>query len=151
LTTPVLFWAGWRFFRAAGISLRHRAADMNSLIAIGTGSAYLYSLGVTIVPEVFHRAGLMPHGYYETAGVIITLILMGRMLEARAKSRTGGAIEKLIGLQPRTARVVRSGEEFPVTIDEIRVGDRIRVRPGERIAVDGRILEGSSAIDESMV
>src|SRR5262249_47333560 len=103
LITPVLFWSGWRILRSAGLGLLHRSADMNVLIAIGTGSSYIFSLANTVAPHLFERAGLLPHVYYETAGVIITLMLFGRMLEARAKARTGGAIEKLIGLQPETA------------------------------------------------
>ncbi len=151
LTTPVLFWAGARFYRGAWAALRHRAADMNTLIAIGTGSAYVYSLAATAAPGLFLRAGLMPHAYYETAGVIVTLILLGRTLEARAKARTGAAIERLIDLKPRSAKVLRDGEEIAVLIQHVRVGDHVRVHPGEKVPVDGRVLEGQSAVDESMV
>ncbi len=148
LTTPVLFWAGGPFFRGAWLSLRQRGSDMNTLIALGTGTAYLYSLAATALPRLFAPPH---HVYYETADVIITLLLLGRMLEARAKGRTGAAIETLLGLQPKTARVVEGELERDVPIEQVRVGDRVRVRPGERVPVDGRILEGASAIDESMI
>jgi len=147
LTTPVLFWAGGAFFRGAWLSLKARGSDMNTLIALGTGTAYAYSLLATALPRLFAS----PHVYYETADVIITLLLLGRMLEARAKGRTGAAIETLLGLQPKTARVVRGGDEIDVSIEQVRVGDRVRVRPGERVPVDGRIAEGASALDESMI
>ncbi len=148
LTTPVLFWAGSRFFRGAWLSLRQRSSDMNTLIALGTGTAYLFSLAVTIRPRLFGPQG---HVYYETADVIITLLLLGRMLEARAKGKTGVALEALLGLQPKTARVLRGTEERDIPIEEVRAGDRIRVRPGEKIPVDGRIVEGASAVNESMI
>jgi len=151
LTTPVLLWCGRPFFTGAIASLRHRGADMDVLIAIGTGSAYVYSVAVTLAPQIFAKAGVMPHAYFETAAGIITLILTGRTLEARAKARTGAAIEKLIGLQPRTARVLRDGRETDIPIGEVVHGDIIRVRPGERIPVDGTVLEGSSTVDESMI
>ncbi|MGC8668874.1 MAG: heavy metal translocating P-type ATPase [Chthonomonadales bacterium] len=151
LATPVLFWCGRPFFEGAVVSLRHRSADMNALIAIGTGSAYAYSAAVTLAPHVFAGAGVMPHAYFETAAGIITLILTGRTLEARAKARTGAAIEKLMGLQPRTARVVRDGRETDIPIGEVAHGDLIRVRPGERIPVDGIVSEGRSTVDESMI
>lgn len=148
LTTPVLFWAGGKFFRGAFLSLKQRSSDMNTLIALGTGTAYLYSLAVTVSPHLF---GTESHVYYETAGVIITLLLLGRTLEARAKGKTGAAIEALLNLAPKTARVVRAGVESDIPLNEVRVGDRIRVRPGEKVATDGRIVEGSSSLDESMV
>jgi len=147
LTTPVLFWAGGPFFRGAWLSLKQRGSDMNTLIALGTGTAYGYSLAATVAPGLFSS----PHVYYETSDVIITLLLLGRMLEARAKGRTGAAIETLLGLQPKTARVVRGGEEIDIPIEQVRVGDRVRVRPGERVPLDGRIIEGASAVDESMI
>lgn len=147
LTTPVLFWAGGSFFRGAWLSLKQRGSDMNTLIALGTGTAYTYSLAATALPRFFAS----PHVYYETADVIITLLLLGRMLEARAKGRTGAAIETLLGLQPKTARIVAGGLEQDIPIEQVRVGDRVRVRPGERVPVDGRIIEGASAIDESMI
>lgn len=148
LSTPVLFWAGRRFFRGAWLSLKQRSSDMNTLIALGTGTAYLFSLAVTAAPHVF---GAQSHVYYETADVIVTLLLLGRMLEARAKGKTGAAIETLLGLQPKTARVIRGGEERDLPIEQVRVGDKVRVRPGEKIPVDGRIVEGASAVDQSMI
>lgn len=148
LTTPVLFWAGGKFFRGAWLSLRQRSSDMNTLIALGTGTAYFYSLAVTARPQWF---GGSHHVYYETAAVIITLLLLGRTLEARAKGKTGAAIEALLNLAPKTARVLKDGVEQDIPLEDVRVGDRIRVRPGEKIATDGRIVEGRSAIDESMV
>jgi Cu+-exporting ATPase len=153
LTTPVLFWAGSGFFRGAWAALRQRASDMNALIVVGTLSAYVYSLAVTVAPGFFTAHGLAVEGgvYYETAAVIITLILLGRLLEARAKRSTGTAIEKLIGLQPKTARVIRDGQEQDVSLAEVEVGDRILVRPGEKIPVDGVVVSGSSWVDESML
>ena len=147
LTTPVLFWAAGPFFRGAWLSLRQRGSDMNTLIALGTGTAYGYSLAATALPHLFAT----PHVYYETADVIITLLLLGRMLEARAKGKTGAAIETLLGLQPKTARIVEGGLERDIPIEQVRVGDRVRVRPGERVPLDGHIVEGASAIDESMI
>ncbi|HVS03163.1 MAG TPA: heavy metal translocating P-type ATPase, partial [Thermoanaerobaculia bacterium] len=151
LTTPVIAWAGRQFFRGAWSGLLHGSADMNTLIALGTGSAYLYSLAVTVAPGVFLAAGLPADVYFEAVVMILALILLGKMLEARAKGRTSEAIRKLAGLQPRTARVLRDGEEREVAVAELRVGDDVLVRPGERIPVDGVVLEGSSAVDESLL
>jgi Cu+-exporting ATPase len=151
LTTPVLFWAGDGFFRGAWAALKQRASDMNTLIAVGTFAAYAYSLAVTLAPGFFAARGLNGGVYYETAAVIVTLILMGRLLEARAKRSAGAAIEKLIGLQPKTARVLREGQERDVPIAEVRVGDRLLVRPGEKVPADGVVLSGRSWVDESML
>ncbi len=155
LATPVQFYAGWPFYRGAWKVLRHGASDMNTLIAVGTSAAYLYSLAAILVPDFFRAAGLASEGvpplYFDTSSAIITLILLGRFLEARARSHTSDAIRKLIGLQPRTARVVRDGLERDVPVEEVVVGDVILVRPGEKVPVDGVVLEGSSAVDESMV
>ena len=151
LTTPVLFWAGGGFFRGAWAALRQRAADMNTLIAIGTLAAYTVSVAVTVAPRYFAARGLNGGVYYETAAVIITLILLGRLLEARAKRGAGDAIRRLIGLQPRTARVLRDGREQDLPIAEVRVGDRILVRPGEKVPVDGVVVAGESWVDESML
>jgi Cu+-exporting ATPase len=160
LATPVLFWAGWEFFSGAWAAARHRAADMNTLVAIGTLSAFAYSVVATLAPEWLAvgasdhagHGGAMPAGvYYEVAAVIVTLILLGRLLEARARSRTGGAIRALIGLSPKTARVERDGAEVDVPLAEVRVGDVVRVRPGEKVPVDGTVLDGTSAVDESML
>ncbi|HYE65080.1 MAG TPA: heavy metal translocating P-type ATPase [Pyrinomonadaceae bacterium] len=165
LTTPVVFYSGRQFYRGAWAALRHRAADMNTLIATGTGAAYLYSVAATIAPSFFARAtshdamaemsgaGVAPMVpvYFEAASVIIALILLGRMLESRAKGRTNEAILRLIGLQPKTARVVRDGREVETPVEEVVPGDIVFVRPGEKIPVDGVVQEGASAVDESML
>lgn len=144
LATPVQFGVGWQFYRGAIKALRNRSANMDVLIAMGSSAAYFYSLPVTL--------GLISgHVYYETAAVIVTLITLGKFLEARAKGRTSEAIKRLMGLRPKTARVVRHGQEQDIPIDEVRVGDIVIVRPGEKIPVDGRVLEGRSAVDESMI
>lgn len=143
LATPVQFWAGWEFYLATWSGLRNRAASMDTLIAIGTTAAYGYS--------VFSLFGVVKGTYFDTAAVIITLILLGRFLEAKAKAHTSDAIKKLLGLQAKTARVIRGGEEIDIPIEEVKLEDKIRVRPGEKIPVDGVIVEGESTIDESMV
>lgn len=151
LTTPVVFWAGWPFFTGAWRAFRHHAADMNTLVAIGVGSAYVYSTGATIFPDFFEAAGRAPDIYFEAAAVIVTLILLGRMLEARARARTSAAIEKLLDLQPPRARVERNGYLEEVPVEAVRIGDRVVVRPGEKIPVDGIVDEGTAAVDESMI
>ena len=150
-TTPVQFWVGAQFYRGAWAALRHRTSDMNTLIAVGTSAAYFYSLAMTIAPGFFRTRGITPAVHYETAAVIITLILLGRLLESIAKGRTSEAIKRLMGLQSKTARVVRDGEETDVPVDEVRIGDRVVVRPGEKIPVVGIVREGASAVDESML
>jgi P-type Cu+ transporter len=151
LTTPVLFWAGRSFFINAWKAFNRHTASMDTLVAIGTGTAYLYSLFPTVFPDWFSAQGLPPDVYYEAATVIIALILLGRLLENRAKGQTSEAIRKLIGLQPRTARVIRNGHEIDMAIAEVMLNDVVLVRPGEKIPVDGQIIEGSSTIDEAMV
>jgi Cu+-exporting ATPase len=151
LATPVQFWAGWRFYRGAWGALRHRTADMNTLIAVGTSAAYLYSVIAILFPSLFTAGGLMPDLYFDTSSVIIALILLGRFLEARARGQTSEAIKKLIGLQPETARVIRQGEETEISVEDVQVGDLVMVRPGERVPVDGTIRQGYSSIDESMI
>jgi P-type Cu+ transporter len=151
LTTPVLFWAGRSFFINAWKAFKRHTASMDTLVAIGTGTAYVYSLFPTIFPNWFTSQDLPPDVYYEAATVIIALILLGRLLENRAKGQTSEAIRKLIGLQPRTARVIRDGREIDVAIAEVVLNDVVLVRPGEKIPVDGEIIEGSSTIDEAMV
>jgi len=151
LTGAALFWSGRRIMRSAWGAVYNRASDMNVLIAIGTLSAFLYSSVATFAPELFIRHGVEPHVYYETASVIITLILLGKLLEAKARSHTSDAIRKLISLQARTARVILDGREEDVPIEEVRVGDLLVVRPGEKIPVDGVIREGFSTVDESMI
>src|SRR6266702_2188778 len=149
LVTPVMVYTGWPIHRTGWLALSHRSADMNSLITLGTVAAYGYSLLVTLAPS------LLPAGvrgvYFETTGVILTLILLGRLIETRAKAGTGQAIRELLGLQARTARVVRDGVEAEIGVEEVVVGDELVIRPGEKIPVDAVVLSGSSAVDESMV
>jgi len=151
LATPVQFWAGLRFYKGAWGAFRHRTADMNTLIAVGTSAAYLYSMVAVLFPGLFGDARVEPNLYFDTSAMIIALILLGRFLEARARGRTSEAIKKLIGLQPRTALVVRDGSEAEIPVDEVQVGDHILVRPGERVPVDGVVRQGYSSIDESML
>ena len=149
MIAPVMLYAGWPIHRTGWFALAHRSADMNTLIAVGTAAAFGYSLFATLFP------GLLPSDlrgvYYETVGVIITLILLGRLLEVRAKAGTGEAIRKLIGLQPNTARVLREGGEEEVPVEQVAPGDVIAMRPGEKVPVDGEVIEGRSTLDESMV
>lgn len=151
LATVVQFWAGRDLYKAAISSLRHRMANMDTLVVIGTTVAFLYSIFVTFFPKFFMDLGIEAMPYFDVSTVIIGLILLGRYFEAQAKAGTGEAIKKLIGLQAHTARVIRNKKETDISIDEVIVGDLIRVRPGEKIPVDGIIVEGESAIDESMV
>ena len=151
LATPVQFWAGWRFYKGAWGALRHRTTDMNTLIAVGTSAAYIYSVIATLFPSIFTSNGLMAHVYFDTSSAIITLILLGRYLEARAKGQTSEAIKKLIGLQPKTAIVVRNGQEQQIPIEDVLTGDLVLVKPGERVPVDGILREGYSSLDESMI
>lgn len=157
LSAPVIAYSGWPFYRGAWNGLRHATADMNTLIAVGTGAAFLYSVAATVAPHLVSvdprvTAGHAPAPvYYETAAVIIVLVLLGKLLEARARGRTSEAIKRLMGLQPRTARVVRDGVEMDVAVQDVRRGDVVFVRPGERIPVDGDVTDGVSAVDESML
>ena len=151
LSTPVLFWAGSGFLSGAISAFRHRAADMNTLVALGTTSAYVYSFAATVSPETFAGTGQAVAVYFDTTAVIVTLILLGQFLELRARGRTSDAIRKLIGLQPRSARVIRDGHEQDVPVEEVVAGDLVIVRPGEKIPVDGTVVEGHSSVDESMV
>ncbi|MDB9516262.1 heavy metal translocating P-type ATPase [Roseofilum reptotaenium CS-1145] len=151
VSTPVMVWCGRSFFVGAWKAFQHKSADMNSLVALGTGSAYCYSLFPTLFPGFFEAQGLSADVYYEAAVVIVTLILWGRMLEHQARSKTSSAIHALMGLQPKTARVMRNGEEQEILLTEVQVGDRLLIRPGEKIPVDGRVIQGSSTVDESMV
>ncbi|HEY3316660.1 MAG TPA: heavy metal translocating P-type ATPase [Bacillota bacterium] len=151
LATPVQFWAGWRFYRSGFLAVRHGSADMNTLVALGTSAAYLYSLAMTVFPGFFASSGFEPTVYYDTSAVIITLILLGKYLEAVAKGQTSEAIKKLMGLRPKTARVVRNGEEMDIPVDDVVPGDLVVVRPGEKVPVDGVVREGHSSVDESML
>jgi P-type Cu+ transporter len=153
-STPVVFWAGWPFFVRAWASVVNRSPNMFTLIGMGVGTAYVYSAIGTIVPRIF-PAGFRVHGvvetYFDTAVVITALVLLGQVLELRARGRTSSALKQLLGLAPRTARVVRDGQEMDVPITDVHVGDILRVRPGEKVPVDGVVVDGHSAVDESMV
>lgn len=151
LTTPVLFWCGYEFYINAWKAFKRHTATMDTLIVLGTSAAYFYSIFVTLFPGFFIHQGLIAEVYYEIAAVIITLILVGTLLENRAKGQMSEAIHKLIGLQARVARVIRNGEEVDIPIEEVQINEIILVRPGEKIPVDGEVVEGSSTIDESMV
>ena len=151
LTAPVQFWCGKSFYVNSWKALKRHASTMDTLIALGTSAAYFYSLFVTLFPGVLVAQGLEPSVYYETAAVVITLVLLGRLFENRARGQTSEAIRKLMGLQARTARIVRDGQELEVPIAEVQLGDVVLVRPGEKIPVDGEVVEGSSTVDEAMV
>jgi len=151
LATPVQFWAGFRFYRGFFKALKHGTADMNTLIAVGTSAAYFYSLAVVLLPGFFSRSGYGAAVYFDTSAVIIALILLGRWLEAKAKGRTSQAVKRLMVLAPKTARVLRGKEEADVAIEEVVPGDLVRVRPGEKVPVDGVVTLGSSSLDEAML
>ena len=151
LTTPVIFVSGKRFYKIFWNNLKHFTADMNSLVAIGTGAAYLFSLLITLFPEIFAHRNHNYHVYFDTTVVIITLILLGRWLESRAKSKTGTAIKKLIELQPSTAIVKENNKEIEKNLDELKTGDIIIIKPGSKIPADGIITSGSSAVNEAMI
>jgi Cu+-exporting ATPase len=151
ITLPVLLWSGRQFFQGAWSGLKHRSADMNTLIAVGTGAAFLYSLVATLLPWVFSGAGLPADVYYEGVNAIIALILLGRLLEARAKGQTSQAIRRLLSLRPKTATVQRGGQEVEVAVELVQVGDKLLVRPGETLPVDGVVIEGESSVSEAML
>jgi len=155
LATPVVLWCGWPFFQRGWTSIVNRSTNMFTLIAMGTGVAYSYSVVATVFPQVFPAAiremGGKPPVYFEAAAAITTLVLLGQVLELRARSRTGAAIRALLDLSPKMARMLRNGKEEDVPLDQVKAGDRLRVRPGERIPVDGTVLEGSSTVDEAMI
>jgi len=155
LATPIVLWGGWPFFQRGWTSVVNRATNMFTLIAMGTGVAYLYSVVATAFPQIFpasfREMGGTPALYFEAAAAITTLVLLGQVLELRARSRTGAAIRALLDLSPKMARVLRDGKEGDVPLDQVQTGDRLRVRPGEKVPVDGAVLEGRSAVDESMI
>lgn len=151
LTVGVMAWAGRHFYVRAWAGFRHHSADMNTLVAVGTGAAFLDSALATLIPGFFLSRGVAPDVYYEAVVIIIALILTGNAFEARAKSRTSAALRSLVALQPKTARVLRGDQEVDVPIEQVRSGDTVTVRPGERIPVDGEVLSGASAVDESML
>ena len=148
-TLPVLFYSGYDFFTGAWVAFKHRSANMNTLIALGTGAAWLYSTFAILFPSVFPEGTSEP--FYDVVAVVIALVVLGQALELRAKGQSSSAIKKLLGLQPKTARVIRAGKEMDLPVEEVLVGDVIQVRPGEKVPVDGIIVEGSSAVDESML
>ncbi len=151
ITIPVLLWCGRQFYVAAWSGLKHRTADMNTLIAVGTGAAFLYSAVATLIPAVFSGAGLPADVYFEAVNGIIALVLLGRLLEASAKGRASEAIGRLVGLRPKTARIQRNGKDLEIPIEEVQVGDSVMVRPGESIPVDGVLLSGESSVSEAML
>ena len=151
LATPIQFYVGSRFYRGAWSTAKHGTTDMNTLVALGTTVAYTYSLVATFLPMLFAIEGAAPHVYFDTSAAIIVLILLGRYFETRAKGKTSEAVKKLIGLQPKTARVIRDGEEVDVPLEAVMTGERVVVRPGEKVPVDGAVEEGTSSIDESMM
>ena len=156
LATPVVLWCGWPFFERAWTSVVHRSPNMFTLIALGVGAAYLYSVLATVAPGLFPAGFRMAGGavepYFDSAAVIVVLVLLGQVLELRARAQTGAAIRALLGLAPKTARVIRDGgREEDVPLDDVQVGDLLRIRPGEKVPVDGVVTEGRSSIDESMV
>ena len=151
LATPVQFWVGWQFYGGLKLLIKYRTADMNTLISIGTLSAYLYSAAVTVAPGFFIRGGVEPQVYFDTAVIIIVLILLGKYFEVLMKGRASEAIKKLVGLQPKTALVIRDSKEISIPVAEVVVGDKVIVRPGDKVPVDGQITEGDSEVDESMV
>lgn len=151
LTIPVLFWAGGRIYKGAWSKALRKTVDMDTLIALGTGAAFVYSLVVTFFPNLLSQSGIEADVYYDTAAIIITLILLGKYLEDRARKGTSEAIRKLLGLQAKTARVIRDGKEVDIPVSDVQAGDILLVRPGEKIPVDGEIVKGSSSVNESMV
>lgn len=151
LATPVQFWCGGEFYRGAWKSLKTRHATMDTLVVLGTSAAYFYSVVITLFPQWLTSQGLAPNGYFEAAAVVITLILLGRFLESRARKETSQAIRKLMGLQPQVAQVKRNGSWQTVPVADLQTGDVVRVRPGEKIPVDGRVVVGQSSVDESLV
>lgn len=151
LSTPILFWLGQSFFINAWKQAKHGKANMDTLVALSTGIAFLFSVFNTFFPDFWHARGIHPHVYYEAATVIITFITLGKLLEERAKSNTSSAIKKLMGLQPKTLKVILNGEEIEMPINQVEVGHTIVVRPGEKIPVDGKVISGNSYVDESMI
>ncbi|MBA2305839.1 MAG: YHS domain-containing protein, partial [Acidobacteria bacterium] len=154
MATPVVLWCGWPFFQRGWVSIVSRHANMFTLIALGVGAAYLFSVAATLVPGIFPE-GFKVHGvvetYFDTSVVITVLVLLGQVLELRARGRTSMAIRQLLGMAPKTARVIRDGQESDIPLPHVKAGDLLRVRPGEKVPVDGVVVDGRSSVDESMV
>ncbi len=151
LSTPMLFYFGKQFFVGAWKQLKHKSANMDTLVAVSTGTAYLYSVFVTLFPHVLHAQDIHPHVYFEAAGIVIAFILLGKLLEEKAKGKTGSAIKKLMGIQPKTVTIISGKSEKEILVSEVNLGDTILVKPGDRIAVDGEVTHGNSYVDESMI
>lgn len=152
LSTPVLFWLGRDFYINAWKQAKHRSANMDTLVALSTGVAYIFSVFNTLFPEFWHERGLHAHVYFEAASVIIGFILLGKLLEEKAKGNTSSAIKKLMGLQPKTVTIVQDGGyQMEIPIEQVEIGNTIVVKPGEQIAVDGIVINGNSFVDESML
>ncbi|MBC7892462.1 MAG: cation-translocating P-type ATPase, partial [Sphingobacteriaceae bacterium] len=151
LTAPVVFGLGASFFKNAWQQARHGRANMDTLVALSTGIAFVFSAFNTVYPEFWHQRGLHPHVYFEAAAVVVAFVLLGKTLEERAKTATASALKKLLGSQPDTVWVEREGVEVELPLAQVRIGDLVRVRPGDKIAVDGVVAEGSSFVDESLV
>ena len=151
LTTPIMFIPGKRFFKVFWTNLKHFSFEMNSLVSIGTGAAFLYSAFASLFPDLISDKGIVPHVYFDTSAVIITLILMGKVLENNAKKKTNSAIKKLIELKPKEATILENGKEIKIPLNQLKLGQSVIVKPGEKIAADGKIINGFSTIDESMI
>jgi len=151
LSTPAVFWVGSRFYSGAVHALARKTSDMNTLVALGSFSAYVYSAAAVLFPGFFEEAGIEPHVYFDGAAMIVTLVLLGRLLEARARGKTSQAVQKLVRLRPPVARVLRDGEELEIPMEDVLPGDVLRVRPGENVPADGTVIEGESYVDESML
>lgn len=151
VATAIQFGVGWDFYKTTWAALKNRAANMDTLIAIGTSVAYGYSAVITLWPQILEGTGIMPEPYFDTSVTIMALIVLGKWLEANARGKTSEAIKKLMGLRPKTARVIKNGQEVDIPIDQVQVGDRLRIRPGEKVAVDGKVESGETSVDESMV
>jgi len=151
LSTPMVFYFGKQFFVGAWKQLKHKSANMDTLVALSTGTAYLYSVFVTLFPSVLFENNIHPHVYFEASGIVITFILLGKLLEEKAKSNTNSALKKLMQVQPKNVTVIRGNLEIEIPVSQVNLGDIVMVKPGERIAVDGKVIEGSSYIDESMI
>lgn len=151
MATPFVLYFGNQFFIGAWNQLKHKSSNMDTLVALSTGIAYIFSITTTLFPDFWREHGMEPHVYFETTAMVITFVLLGKFLEDRAKRGTSDAIEQLIGLQPNTATLVKDGKFVEIKIEDIKIGDELLIRPGEKVAVDGIVMQGHSFIDESMI